>query len=58
MAGGVVREKIKVAACMCWPSVDPHLNCRAASECDGVKERKAMPVSVFKFQSELNVGID
>ena len=43
---------------MGWFSVNLHLNSRAASGRDGVKERQAIPIGVFKFQSELNVSID
>ena len=41
-----------------WLPRSLHLNFRAASWFDGVKERSAIPVSVFRFQSELNVSID
>ena len=58
MAQGVVRVKIKVTVCMGWLSVHLHFNCLAASGRDGVKERYAIPVSVFKFQSELNVSVN
>ena len=41
-----------------WLPRSLHLNFRAASWFDGVKERSAIPVSVFRFQIELNVSID
>jgi len=41
-----------------FASCKPPLELRAASPRDGVKERKDIPVSVFKFQSEQNVSTD